>query len=142
MSRQHRVVQAVAVAATVTGLAVPAAVAQDLRSPDTRDAAGSAQQLATPASDLRSPDARDAGGSAEQLATPASDLRSPDVRDAASRVVSSAITPVAEPSVSDGFAWGDAAIGAGAAVAALAMAGGLLVAARRRLHHSGAHIAH
>jgi hypothetical protein len=138
MTRQHRVGQAVAVAATITALAAPTAVAQDLRSPDVQDAASSAQQ----ATDLRSPDVRDAAGSAQQLATPASDLRSPDGRDAATAVVASVVTPVAEPSVSDAFQWGDAAIGAGAAVAAIALAGGLLVAGRRRLHHSGAHIAH
>jgi hypothetical protein len=161
MTRQHRVVQAVAVAATIAGLGAPAAVAQDLRSPDVqdaassvqqsatdlrspdvRDAAGSSQQPATPAGDLRSPDVRDAAGAARQLETPAADLRSPDVRDAATKVVSSVVTPAAEPSVSDAFQWGDAAIGAGAAVAAIALAGGLLVAGRRRLHHSGAHIAH
>jgi hypothetical protein len=138
MSRQHRVVQAVAVAATITGLAVPAAGAQDLRSPDVQDAAVSAQQRA---GDLRSPDARDAAGSAQQLATPASDLRSPDVRDAASRIVSSVTPPVTEPSASDGFPWGDAAIGAGAAVAAIALAGGLMVAGRRR-HWDFARLAH
>jgi hypothetical protein len=138
MTRQHRVVQAVAVAATVTGLAVPAAVAQDLRSPDVQDAAVSAQQRV---GDLRSPDARDAAGSAQQLATPASDLRSPDVQDAASRIVSSVTPPVSKASASNGFAWGDAAIGAGAAVAAIALAGGLLVAGRRR-HASVPHVAH
>jgi hypothetical protein len=139
MTRQRRLVQAVAVAATITGLAVPAAGAQDLRSPDVQDAALSAQQAT---SDLRSPDVRDAAGSAQQLATPASDLRSPDVRDAASRVVASVTPSVSATTVSDEFSWGDAAIGAGAAVIAIAMAGGLLVAGRRRLHHSGAHIAH
>jgi hypothetical protein len=138
MSRQHRVVQAVAVAATVTGLAVPAAGAQDLRSPDVQDAAATAQQRV---GDLRSPDVQDAAGSAQQLSTPASDLRSPDVQDAASRVVSSVAPPVAEPSASDGFAWGDAAIGAGAAVAAIALAGGLMVAGRRR-HWDFARLAH
>jgi hypothetical protein len=138
MSRQHRVVQAVAVAATVTGLAVPAAGAQDLRSPDVQDAAAAAQQRV---GDLRSPDVRDVAGSAQQLSTPASDLRSPDVRDAASRIVSSVTPPVTEPSASDGFAWGDAAIGAGAAVAAIALAGGLMVAGRRR-HWEFARLAH
>ena len=139
MSRQHRVVQAVAVAATVTGLAVPAAGAQDLRSPDVQDAAATAQQRV---GDLRSPDVQDAAGSAQQLSTPASDLRSPDVQDAASRVVS-AVTPpaVTEPSASDGFAWRDAAIGAGAAVVAIALTGGLIVAGRRR-HWDFAHFVH
>jgi hypothetical protein len=139
MTRQHRVGQAVAVAATITALAAPTAVAQDLRSPDVQDAASSAQQ----ATDLRSPDVRDAAGSAQQLATPPSDLRSPDVRDAAANVVGSVVAPAAEPSVPDGFQWGDAAIGAGAAVAAIALGAGLLVAGRRRLHHSGvANVAH
>jgi hypothetical protein len=140
MSRQHRVVQAAAVAATITGLAVPAAGAQDLRSPDVQDSAAAAQQRV---GDLRSPDVQDVAGAAHRLSTPASDLRSPDVQDAASRIVSSVTppAPVTEPSASDGFAWGDAAIGAGAAVAAIALAGGVMLAGRRR-HASVPHIAH
>jgi hypothetical protein len=92
--------QFITTAALVAACAVPATAAaqgQDLRSPDTRDAAVAAARLheymysSDPASaavrtqgqapqDLRSPDARDAASVSE---TPQySDLRSPDARDA------------------------------------------------------------
>jgi hypothetical protein len=95
---------------------------QDLRSPDTRDAA--AAQAREPVSvarshDLRSPDTRDAA--AAQAQEPVSvarshDLRSPDTRDAA---IGHDPEPVAvavpEPSGSgEGFDWVSAAIGAAA----------------------------
>jgi hypothetical protein len=70
---------------------------QDLRSPDTRDAALAAKQ--PPAgTDLRSPDARDA---AVVAATPPVriDLRSPDARDAALAAVSGTSTSPATVTV-------------------------------------------
>ena len=67
---------ALAVAVVAAGMAAPSAMAdsQDLRSPDTRDAAGSGSG---PLSDFRSPDARDAANGLRQEApvtpsTPAS----------------------------------------------------------------------
>ena len=73
-------------------------------------------------------------------ASPAHDLRSPDARDAARDV---AVAPAEStrvsatrsvPSVSDGFDWGDAKIGAAAMLALLSVAGGtlLLVGRSRR----------
>ena len=98
----------------VSALAVPATAAaqQDLRNPDTRDAAA---QTSAP-QDLRSPDARDA---AEGRGT----FSAPDVE----------VVKVAGPSADAGFDWGDAGIGAGS-IAILAMLGlgsALLVAHRR-----------
>jgi hypothetical protein len=67
---------------------------QDLRSPDTRDAALAAEP--TPArTDLRSPDTRDAALAAEP-APARTDLRSPDTRDAALAAESG--TPSTPPS--------------------------------------------
>jgi hypothetical protein len=68
--------------------------------------------------DLRSPDTRDAALKVEALGV--QDLRSPDARDAAREVAIAAPTathaevPATGPtaSVSDGFEWGDAGIGA------------------------------
>jgi hypothetical protein len=93
--------QLITTAALVAACAVPATAAaqtQDLRSPDTRDAATAAARLheymysSDPDSaaaraqgqapqDLRSPDARDA--KTEPVTQVAQDLRSPDARDAA-----------------------------------------------------------
>ena len=86
--------------------------------------------------DLRSPDARD------PFVTPAAttpDLRTPDARDAAagrSAAGSPSVLVVRVPqhrSAAGGMDWGDAFIGAGGAVAVLALtAGGALVLQRRR----------
>ena len=97
-----------------SALAVPggAAASQDLRNPDTRDAAAAASV----SQDLRSPDARDA-------AAGRGTFNSPDVE----------VVKVAGPVVDDGFSWGDAGIGAGAifALGVVAVGGSLLVAHRR-----------
>src|SRR3954471_2951770 len=85
MSRIHRLTTAagttLAVAALVAG---PASAQQDLRSPDTRDAAAG-RYPAVVHQDLRSPDARDAAEGRYPAASPElrQDLRSPDARDAA-----------------------------------------------------------
>jgi hypothetical protein len=140
-------------AALVAACAVPAAAAaqgQDLRSPDTRDAATAAQQQsyqdlrspdardAAPVetaqySDLRSPDARDAGRTPDTSVT--QDLRSPDARDAGRPPVQVA-TPVVEirEAPGSGFDWGDAGIGAAGMFALFSIAAGLTILAggRRR----------
>jgi hypothetical protein len=95
----------------------------------------SASQAGAPpaALDLRSPDARDAGRVA--AATSVQDLRSPDTRDAAAGL--SVATPAshAAPSVSDGFEWGDAGIGAAVMLALLSLAAGtVLLTVRGRRH--------
>jgi hypothetical protein len=110
------------VALAVAAFAIaPAALAtpRDGRSPDTRDAALTAQQhLAAPA-DGRSPDTRDAALAAQQhssnvlLTTPV-DRRSPDTIDAALKTQ----VPVTVIHAR-GFQWSDFGIGAAAAFSAM-----------------------
>ena len=110
-----------AIALVAAAISAPGAAAQqDLRSPDTRDAAQSTVQ------DLRSPDTRDAAQSTVQ------DLRSPDARDAAIGVATaSAATP--EPvSSGEGFDWASAGIGVAAVGGVLLMLLGLRTFGR---HH-------
>jgi len=146
--------QLITTAALVAACAAPATAAaqgQDLRSPDTKDAAAAAeaqsyQDLRSPdardagqapdtqvTQDLRSPDARDAGQAPDTQVT--QDLRSPDARDAGQPIVK-VPTPVVEihAAPGSGFDWGDAGIGAAGALALLSIAGGLalLAGARRR----------
>ncbi|HYF25092.1 MAG TPA: hypothetical protein VD931_05085 [Baekduia sp.] len=87
-------------------------------------AAGPPSGLA--AEDLRSPDARDAAGTA--LSAPAQDLRSPDARDAAG--VGSGLSP-APAAASGATDWGDVGIIGGASVALALLGTGTLVARRR-----------
>ena len=126
--------QLITTAALVAACAVPATAAaqgQDLRSPDTRDAAAAAAQQNY--QDLRSPDARDAGRTPDTSL--AQDLRSPDARDAGRPPVQ-VPTPVVEirEVPGNGFDWGDAGIGAAGILALLSIAGGLtlMVTGRRR----------
>jgi hypothetical protein len=128
--RTSRLAVALTGAALATVALAPGANAlpyEDLRSPDTVDAARAAGD-APPASsiaasaggayqDLRSPDARDAALPPELRATgfeSAQDLRSPDTRDVATgynpRIASQPV--VDESPASDGFDWTSAAIGA------------------------------
>jgi hypothetical protein len=74
--RRHRIARTAAVALALGAFATPTAFAQqDLRSPDSRDAALAAVNT----QDLRSPDTRDVA----RAAVTTQDLRSPDTRDAA-----------------------------------------------------------
>lgn len=105
-------------------------------------AIGPATALAS--NDLRSPDARDPFVAP---ATATSDLRSPDARDAAdgrSAAGSPSVLVVRIPqhrSTATGMDWGDAAIGAGGAVAVLALTGGATLALQRRRHATSARTA-
>jgi hypothetical protein len=92
------------------------------------------------AQDLRSPDARDAGLAGN--ASPSQDLRSPDARDAAR---GAAVAPAesahvatkrSAPSLSDGFEWSDAAVGAAVMLALLGVAGGTLLVVSRTRHRA------
>jgi hypothetical protein len=89
--------------------------------------------VARPAQDLRSPDARDAASG------PVQDLRAPDTRDVATRGATQqrgipaprivAISP-------DGFDWGDAGVGAGGALGLVLIVTGTGAAlVRRRATH-------
>jgi hypothetical protein len=91
LRRNHLIVTAALVA--VCALPATAAAQQDLRMPDTRDAAAASGDVPPPPSsiaadadgyqDLRSPDAKDAAREAGTAREPAQDLRSPDAADAA-----------------------------------------------------------
>jgi hypothetical protein len=114
--RHHRIfssgVVAVAIAATA---ASPAAAQQDLRMPDTRDAAA-ASIMSDPAQDLRMPDTRDA---AARRGT----STAPDVT-----VVK---LPEPVPTTGGGIDWSDAGLGA-AVVLVLGAAAGAAFLLRRR----------
>lgn len=141
--RNHRFARIATLALAVSAMAAPTAAAytqppQDLRSPDTRDAARAAQ----PAQDLRSPDTRDAARAAEAdptVAVSGQDLRSPDARDAAGgrgtfNAPDVRVVTVSEPSSSGGLDWGDAGIGAGGLLGLILLGLGstLLVVHRRQ----------
>jgi len=121
-------------AATAAQAAPPARAGTDLRSPDARDAATGAQAARpTPAAtDLRSPDTRDVAEAAGPRTS--SDLRSPDARELGrpQRGVSSP-----PPSPSDGgFQWIYVAVG-GLGLTLL-MGGATTRHVRRRVKHAPA----
>jgi hypothetical protein len=101
---------------------------------------------AEPAQDLRSPDARDAAALAQERYYssddgPAQDLRSPDARDA--ELISHGLlrleptrtpAPATVATPSSGFDWVDAAIGAAAALGIALLASGAALVVRRRSH--------
>ena len=78
MTRTSRIALAALTACAIAAPAASADAGQDLRLPDTRDAALSSIE-ANARQDLRSPDTRDAATEAIPTRT---DLRSPDTRDA------------------------------------------------------------
>ena len=100
-----------------------------------------APATALASSDLRSPDARDPFAAP---ATTTPDLRSPDARDAAagrSAAESPSVLVVRIPqhrSAGGGMDWGDTLIGAGGAVAVLALSAGGTLALQRRRHVASA----
>jgi len=110
----HRITGLAMLGLVLAALSAPAAVAeQDLRSPDTRDAAAAAAKRYT---DLRNPDTRDIadGGGVSPKVT----------------VVE---IPVASRSPEGGLDWGDAGIGAGAMLGfVLLAAGGALAVTHRK----------
>jgi hypothetical protein len=151
--------QLITTAALVAACAVPATAAaqgQDLRSPDTRDAAEAAAAEEQHYQDLRSPDTRDAARGSESPQY--SDLRSPDAHDAALASAATSTQDLRSPDARDagrepspvqipepvveirevptgGFDWGDAGIGAAGLLALLSIAGGVTLMAvghRRR----------
>jgi hypothetical protein len=154
--------QLITTAAFVAACAVPATAAaqgQDLRSPDTRDAAAAAQEQSY--QDLRSPDARDAASQPEPRQY--SDLRSPDARDAATASTQTAYQDLRSPDARDvgrepvtvqipepvvqihevpgsGFDWGDAGIGAAGLLALLSITGGVTLMALGRRRRRGSEV--
>jgi hypothetical protein len=129
--------------ASTTALAIAAAAwpagAYPVTDQDVPVAAAPQVAVSAP-QDLRSPDARDAGLARDAPAP--QDLRSPDARDAhrGAAVAGSESARVApdasRPSVSDGFEWGDAGIGAAAMLALVTVAGGTLLVVGRRRHRT------
>jgi hypothetical protein len=150
--------QLITTAALVAACAAPATAAaqnQDLRSPDTRDAAAAAAQQPGEyvyssdaasekartqiSQDLRSPDARDAGTPNTQVAR--QDLRSPDARDAGRPPVQ-VPTPIVEiRQAPGGFDWADAGIGAAGMLALFGIAAGLALMAGGRRRRRGVQVA-
>ena len=131
--RHHRLTRSTALGLALVALAAPTAAAQsqDLRSPDTRDAAVATQD----GQDLRNPDTRDAA-----VATLVrQDLRNPDARDAAegrgtfnAPEVSVVKLDQPSPSAAGGLDWGDAGIGAGTMLALMLALGCTLAVMHRR----------
>jgi hypothetical protein len=119
--RHQRLTHAAALGLAVAALAAPTAAAQhqDLRSPDTRDAARSLSTGAGQQRDLRSPDTRD-------YANGRGTFNAPEVT-----VVR---LPQSAPAQRGGIDWGDAGIGAGSllAVILLGLASTFAVLHRRR----------
>jgi hypothetical protein len=155
LRRNHMIVTAALVAACA--LPATAAAQQDLRMPDTRDAAAAAEEY----QDLRSPDARDAardvppaslGDQARTQSQPGpyTDserklVESPEVQGMVARASREIreTPPVVEVrgAPSGGFDWGDAGIGAAGMLALFSIAAGsalLLVGRKRR---RGVHVA-
>ena len=118
---RHRLLCSAALSLALASLAAPVAGAQtqqDLRSPDTRDAA----QTAEAPQDLRSPDTVDA---AEGRGT----HTSPEVL-----IVKSQPQTQPQPATADGIDWADAGIGAGTllGLSLVALGSGLFVVHRKR----------
>jgi hypothetical protein len=94
--------------------------------------------------DLRSPDTRDAATRGAGVTAPRQDLRSPDARDAATHPRSTLIQP--EPIVrvvkttSDDFEWGDAAIGASGTLALMLVLAGAAAGWTRRRNAAAGHL--
>jgi hypothetical protein len=154
MLRRNQLMTAAALALACSLPASAAALAQnqDLRSPDTRQAAAASEgqdsappsSIATPDGqgnqDLRMPDTPEAAGAASPTARaiePTQDLRTPDATDAARDLprvhVPAPVVEIREVP-SSGFDWGDAGIGAAGMLALFSIAAGstLLVTNRRR----------
>jgi hypothetical protein len=126
-------------------LAAAAHAQQDLRSPDTRDAAITSAARAAASQDLRSPDTRDAAiTSAAQVPAARQDLRSPDTRDAATdpRSTTIQVEPITRvvKITSDQFEWGDAAIGAAGALALMLVLASATFAWTRHRHAATGHL--
>jgi hypothetical protein len=81
--RRHALIAGLTSALVASLIAVAPSSANDLRSPDTRDAADAVVLEHAAQSDLRSPDARDAADAVVLQHAAQSDLRSPDTRDVA-----------------------------------------------------------
>ncbi|HET8949430.1 MAG TPA: hypothetical protein VFN44_02935 [Solirubrobacteraceae bacterium] len=122
----HRITRSAALGLTLAALAAStaSAVPADLRSPDARDAARTAEAVTGgPRQDLRSPDARD-------LAAGRGTFSAPEVT----------VVKVSEPSpVAGGLDWADAGIGAGGMLGLVLVGAGGALLITRRTHDRTAH---
>jgi hypothetical protein len=155
----HRLTRIAAIAVAIAATGAPAASARPIDSLPSSDALPAYPTRAAEASqDLRNPDTRDAAQGRglyapvrpEDQPQPPQDLRSPDTRDFADGrgtynspevVVVKAPAPVAAPTTGGGIDWEDVGIGAGGLLAAslIALGGTLLVVQRRGAHAHAAH---
>ena len=122
----HHITRSIIIAFAVSVAVAPAAAAQqDLRSPDTRDAAMQAERR----QDLRMPDTRDAAKLAERK----QDLRMPDTRDwAAGRGPDKApVIEFVEVRTPNGFDWEDAGLGAATGIGLVLIGAGTAMTAAR-----------
>jgi hypothetical protein len=142
---RHRLARSAALGLALAALAASTVSA---RPADLRSQAGTSSLAGTtspPGQDLRSPDARDAALSADaRQGQPHQDLRSPDTRDyAEGRGTFSApevtiVKVIDPPPPSAGIDWGDAGIGAGGMLGLILLAlGSMLAVVHRRQSAAG-----
>jgi hypothetical protein len=155
----HRLTRIAAIAVAIAATSAPAASARLIDSQPSPEALpANSTPVAEATQDLRNPDTRDAAQGRglyapvrpEDQPQPPQDLRSPDTRDFADGrgtynspevVVVKAPAPVAAPTTGGGIDWADVGIGAGGLLAAslIALGGTLLVVQRRGAHAHAAH---
>jgi hypothetical protein len=125
---RHAVALALTSSLLVAGAASADPSAQDLRSPDTRDAAG---RIAgdPPFQDLRSPDTRETD---QERAAVERYKGSPAYQQALEAARLAALPQPAPVAVSDGVDWDDVGIGAGGVLAIVALAGTTAILRLRR----------
>jgi hypothetical protein len=108
----------------------------DVRSPDTREAAGQAKESSPVAIvDARSPDTRDAAKRPRPSLLV--DFRSPDGRDASFRAVPATTIVAIDRSSPDDFHWADFGVGIGVALASMLVLAGLAVGGLMARHKRG-----
>ena len=139
----HRITRTAALALALAAMSAPAALAQDLRSPDTRDASPAEPVVLD--QDLRSPDTRDASpaepvvrdqdlrNADQRDVTPPQDFRGADAAGAPTQGSAVVVVRAPEAAPASGIDWGDAGLGAGGVLGmTLIGLGGTLLVLRRR----------
>ncbi len=129
-----RMAAAMGIAASLAAWAAQPALPFDGRSPDTAE-----QATLNSFVDVRSPDTRDAAGQANESSPVAIvDARSPDARDASFRAVPETRIVATDRSSPDDFHWADFGVGIGVALASMLVLAGLavggLMARHKRSH--------
>jgi hypothetical protein len=128
----HRLTALAAAGLAIGAIASPAALAQqDLRNPDTRDAADLSYGSLNPQAGQPSSAPHPSGGVGAYQ-----DLRNPDSRGASPDVTVVRV-PQPVPTADSGLDWGDAGIGAGAMLGLILLAAGGILAVMHRRTTSG-----